>query len=155
MPGLSTAAEVRQAPGAPVHEAPWYAYKLLYKAEGREGLVDSVHLHGKDGGFACVEAASVPEGYETRQKVEAAFGKPEQEIRMATFSLLDYSAQGVRFIFDKAGKTIGVTYFPNVRTRVPEGAPRLLDTSSRCARVRSRGPRSQRRSRACGREWPK
>jgi hypothetical protein len=129
VPGLSTAEQVRQALGEPVHEAKWYAYKMLYNANGREGLLDSIHLHGKEGAFGCAEAASVPPGYETREKVTAAFSEPEQEIRMATFSLLDYSAKGVRFVFDKNGNTIGVTYFPNVRTRVPEGAPRLLDVS--------------------------
>jgi hypothetical protein len=129
VPGMSTAAEVRKALGQPVHEAPWYAYKLLYPAKGRPGLIDSVHLHGKEGGYACTEAASIPAGYESRDKVLAAFGEPEQEIRMATFSLLDYTHQGVRFVFDKQNQTIGVAYVPNVLTRVPEGAPRLLDLS--------------------------
>jgi hypothetical protein len=128
VPGLSTAGEVRKALGEPAHEAPWYAYKMLYKAQGREGLLDSVHLLGKDGTFACVEAASAPEDFETRAKVTAEFGEPEQEIRMATFSLLDYSARGVRFICDNNDDSmIGVTYFPNLRTRVPQGGPRLID----------------------------
>ena len=129
IPGLSTAAEVREALGTPLHEARWYAYKMLYPAKDRPGLLDSVHLHGKDGGFSCVEAASIPAGYETREKVAAAFGAPEQEIRMATFSLLDYSAKGVRFIFDEQGKTIGVTYFPHLRPRVHSGARKLVDLS--------------------------
>ena len=103
---------------------------MLYPAEGREGLIDSVHLHGKDGGFSCTEAASVPAGYENRDKVAAEFGEPEQEIRMATFSMLDYTHLGVRFVFNKQGETIGVAYVPNVRTRVPDGAPRLHDMSA-------------------------
>jgi len=130
VPGLSKADEVRKALGAPVSEAPWYAYKLLYNAEGRPGLLDSVHLHGKDGGFACVEAASIPAGLESRDKVTAKLGEPEQEIRTPTFALLDYSIKGVRFVFDKSGKTIGVTYFPHIEARVHSGARRLIDLSS-------------------------
>ncbi len=131
VPGLSTAADVRKALGEPEHEARWYAYKMLYPAAGRPGLIDSVHLHGKDGGFSCVEAASIPAGYEARDVVLSKLGEPEQEIRMATFSLLDYSAQGVRFIFDEQGKTIGVTYFPHLQTRVHDGARKLLDLSDK------------------------
>ncbi len=129
IPGLSTAADVRKALGEPVSEAKWYAYKMLYNADGRPGLLDSVHLHGKDGEFACVEAASVPAGYETRDKVAAKLGEPEQEIRMATFALLDYTVKGVRFIFDKSGKTIGVAYFPHLRPRVHSGARQFIDLS--------------------------
>jgi hypothetical protein len=129
IPGLSTAEQVRKTLGEPLSEARWYAYKMLYPAEGRPGLLDSVHLHGKEGRFSCVEAASIPAGHETRDKVTSRFGEPEQEIRMATFSLLDYSAQGVRFVFDRAGKTIGVTYFPHLKPRVHDGARRLIDLS--------------------------
>src|SRR5690348_1557451 len=71
VPGLSTSEEVRKALGTPTSEASWYAYKLLYPAKDRPGLVDSVHLHGKEGAFACAEAASVPEGYENRKAIEA------------------------------------------------------------------------------------
>ncbi len=129
IPGLSSAADVRKALGQPTHEAKWYAYKMLYPATGRSGLIDSVHLHGKDGTFSCVEAASIPQGYEARDVVLSKLGDPEQEIRMATFSLLDYSAQGVRFIFDNQGKTIGVTYFPHMQARVHDGARKLIDLS--------------------------
>lgn len=129
IPGLSSAEEVRKALGPPVWEAHWYAYKLLYNAEGRKDLTDEVFLHGKDGGFACVEAASVPAGYETRAKVAAKFGEPEQEVRMATFALVDYSTKGVRFIFDSQDKTIGVAFFPHMRPRVHSGARRLIDLS--------------------------
>ncbi len=129
VPGLSTAAEVRKALGEPVSEARWYAYKMLYNADGRPGLLDSVHLHGKDGAFASVEAASVPAGYETRDKVVARFGEPEQEVRMPTFSLVDYSAKGARFIFDAQGRTIGVAHFPHLQPRVHSGARKLIDLS--------------------------
>jgi hypothetical protein len=129
VPGLSTAAEVRKALGEPVSEARWYAYKMLYNAKDRPGLLDSVHLDGKDGEFASVEAASVPPGCETREKVAAKFGEPEQEVRMATFALVDYSAKGARFIFEPQGRTIGVTHFPHLKARVHSGARRLIDLS--------------------------
>jgi hypothetical protein len=129
VPSVSTAADVRQALGAPASEASWYAYKLLYPAAGRAGLVDSVHLHGKEGAYACTEAASVPSGYETRKAVEAKLGEAEQEVRMATFSLLDYSQKGARFIFNREGNTIGVAYVPHMQTRVHSGARRLIDLS--------------------------
>ena len=130
VPGMSTAAETRAALGPPEYEGAWYAYKMLYPAAGRAGLIDSVHLHGKEGGYACTEAASVPAGYEKRDLVVAAFGPAEQEIKMATFSVLDYTHLGARFVFNNQGDTIGVAYVPNVRTRVPDGAPRLLDMSA-------------------------
>ena len=129
VPGLSKAEEVRKGLGTPASEASWYAYKLLYPAEGRPELTDSVHLHGKDGAYACTEAASVPAGYENRKAVEAKLGEPEQEVRMATFALLDYSQKGARFIFDKDGKTIGVAYVPHMQARVHSGARRLIDLS--------------------------
>jgi len=129
IPGLSKAADVRQALGTPVSENAWYAYKLLYNADGRPGLLDQVHLEGKEGDFSCVEAASVPAGYETRAKVQEKLGEPEQEVRMATFSMLDYSAKGVRFILDRDGKTIGVTYFPHLQPRVHSGARKFIDLS--------------------------
>ncbi len=129
IPGLSSAEDVRKALGTPASEARWYAYKMLFNAEDRPGLLDSVHLHGKDGAFASVEAASVPAGYETRAKVETKLGEPEQEVRMATFTLLDYSLKGVRFVFDTKNKTIGVTYFPHLRPRVHSGARRFIDLS--------------------------
>ena len=129
IPSLSKSADVRSALGEPVSEAPWYAYKLLYNSAGRPGLLDSIHLHGKDGAFACAEAASVPEGYENRDKVAAKFGEPEQEVRMPTFALVDYSTKGVRFIFDAQGKTIGVAYFPHMQARVHSGARRFIDLS--------------------------
>ncbi len=129
VPGMSTAADVREALGQSMHEARWYAYKMLFPAAGRDNLIDSVHLHGKDGGYSSTEAATIPAGFESREKVLAAFGSPEQEIKMATFSVLDYTHLGVRFVFNVQGETIGVAYVPNVLTRVPDGGPRLLDMS--------------------------
>jgi len=130
IPGLSTAADVRKTLGEPAHEAKWYAWKMLYPAAGRPGLFDSVHTHGKNGRFASVEAASVPEGLETRAQVYAKLGEPEYELRMPSFSMLDYAYQGVRFFFNPLDKTIGVAYFPHLRRRVPSGSRRLVDLRS-------------------------
>lgn len=115
IPGLSTADETRKALGDPIWEARWYAYKLLYESEGRPDLIDSIHLSGKEGVYASCEAASIPEGYESETAILAELKKPEYEVRMPTFTLLDYSAKGLRFILDRAGKTIGVAYVPRVR----------------------------------------
>lgn len=130
IPGLSRAEEVRKTLGPPLSEADWYAYKMVFPSVGRPGLTDSLHLSNKDGVFACAEAATIPDGYETREKIEAALGRPEFELRMATFTLLDYSAKGLRFILNRGDKAIGVAYFPRVRPRVHEGARRLIDLSS-------------------------
>jgi hypothetical protein len=127
VPGLSTADEVRRALGPPEHEARWYAYKLLYPAAARAGLLDAVYLHGPTGGFANAEVASIPPGYATEAEILKAFGEPEYVLRMATFSLLDYSIRGVRFTVDRGGRTNGVAYFPHLRPRVHSGARRLVD----------------------------
>lgn len=130
VPGLSTAAEVRAKLGAPASEAKWYAWKMLYPAAGREGLLDSVHLHGQEGVFACVEAASVPEGYATADAVRGKLGEPEYELRMPSFTLLDYSGQGLRFVANREGAVIGVAYVPHLRPRVHSGARKLVDLSA-------------------------
>lgn len=129
IPGLSTAEEVRAALGDPEWEAEWYAYKMLYPAEGRAGMTDSVHLLARDGRFACVEAASIPAGYESRDQIEAQLGEAEYELRMATFRLLDYSTRGVRFVLDVDDRTIGVAYFPHGDARVHDGARQFVDLS--------------------------
>lgn len=130
IPGLSKGSEVRKVLGPPAHEASWYAWKMLYPAEGRPGFWDQVHLQGgAQGDFSCVEAASIPQGLETKDAVRARFPNPEFELVMPTFSVLDYSAQGTRFVFDKEGKTIGVAYVPHLRPRVHSGARKRVDLS--------------------------
>jgi hypothetical protein len=129
VPGLSSAAEVRETLGRPIVEGPWYDYKLLYPAEGREGLFDQVHLHSKDGHLSCIEAATVPEGYAKRDKIVAKLGEPEFELRMSTFALLDYTERGLRFVVDRGGATIGVAYVPHLYRRVHDGARRFVDLS--------------------------
>ena len=85
IPGLSTAEDVRRALGPPAHEARWYAWKMLYPAEGRAGFLDAVYLHGPGGMFANAEAASVPKGFENEAAIRSRLGEPEYELRMATF----------------------------------------------------------------------
>jgi hypothetical protein len=129
-PGLSKGEEVRAKLGPPAFEAEWYAWKMLYPAEGRPGLWDAIHLANQNGLFASAESASVPAGYENKTLVREKLGKEEYELRMATFSLLDYTAKGVRFVFDREQKTIGVAYIPHLQPRVHGGARQLVDLSS-------------------------
>jgi hypothetical protein len=140
VPGLSTNDDVRSALGEPAHEAEWYAWKMLYPAAGRPGLWDCVHLADKNGVFASCESASIPEGFTTKTDVVGKLGVEEYELVMATFSLLDYSAKGVRFVFDKAGKTIGVAYVPHLSARVHGGARKRVDLSSLRQGPQPRGP---------------
>lgn len=131
LPGIDSSEKVRSALGEPVFEARWYNRKLYYPAAGRPGLIDVVHLRGGDAKspLAGIEAASVPEGLETGAKIRDRFGEPEYELRMATWTLLDYSAKGLRFALSAAGETIGVAYFAHGRERVPEGSRKLVDMS--------------------------
>jgi len=126
IPGLSPAEKVRETLGEPFHEAKWYAWKMLYKTDV-PGLIDSIHTHGREGRLANIEAASVPQGYESLADVYIKMGRPEYELRMPSFTLLDYSEQGVRFVCDRQDQTIGVAYFPHLRRRVHEGARRYVD----------------------------
>ncbi len=129
IPGLDDGRTVRERLGEPVFESRWYSYKLYYPAKDRPGLFDVLHLHGPtpEQGLANIDAASVPEGHETEERVRARLGDPEYVLRMATWSLLDYSEQGVRFALDTEGRTIGVAYFPHGRRRVPAGERSVVD----------------------------
>ena len=131
VPGLHKLGDVKAALGEPEDATRWYNYKMYYLAKGRPGLYDMVHMHGNqpDAGLAEVEAASVPEGYETEAKIREKLGSPEYELRMATWKLLDYSEGGIRFALDAEGKTIGVAYVPNTFRRVPVGERQLVDLS--------------------------
>lgn len=131
LPGVHTSGDVRAKLGEPAYAARWYSYKMYYLAKDRPGLFDVLHMHGNrpDAGLANIDAASVPEGYETEPAIRGKLGEPEYELRMATWKLLDYSEQGVRFALSPEGKTIGVAYFPHGHRRVPEGSRRLMDLS--------------------------
>ena len=128
VPGVDDGAGVREVLGEPVFESRWYSYKLYYPS-ARPGLFDVVHLHGPrtSDRLANIDAVSVPEGLSSEQLIRGRFGQPEYVLRMATWSLLDYSESGLRFALDGEGKTIGVAYFPHGFRRVPEGERRLID----------------------------
>lgn len=132
VPGFDTVEKVRKTLGQPEFEAPWYSYKMYYPAKGRPGLYDALHTGGKEdaAGLANIDAASVPEGYETEELIRRKLGEPEFELRMATWKLLDYSAKGLRFGLSPKGATIGVAYFPHGWTRVPQGERKLIDLSN-------------------------
>jgi hypothetical protein len=135
IPGVSSAEEVRAKLGAPAGEASWYAWKMLYPAKGRPGRFDAVYLQGgAQARLANIEAASVPEGLETLERARERLGEPELELRYPSGQrLLDWSEKGVRFTFDREGKTTGVAYFPHGYRRVHEGERRRLDLGQRVA----------------------
>ena len=131
IPGLDKMDKVKEVLGEPADASKWYNYKMYYPVKGREGLFDVVHMHGAGpaSGLAEVEAVSVPPGFETEDAIRAELGDPEYELRMATWRMLDYGAQGVRFALDSDGTTIGVAYVPHLYRRVPPGERALVDLS--------------------------
>jgi len=143
LPGVHTHAQVREMLGEPADESKWYNYKLYYPAKGMKGYFDVVHVGGKkdDARLASIEAVTVPEGYETDINIMSNLGMPEYILKMASWTLLDYSEQGLRFTVNADGKTIGTTYFPQGHRRVPAGERSFMDLS----RLRS-GPQPKPRS---------
>lgn len=133
LPGVHTHGQVREMLGEPADESKWYNYKLYYPVKGKKGYFDVVHVGGKnpDSRVASVEAVSIPGGYETDLKILAQLGEPEYTLKMASWTLLDYSEQGLRFSVDADGKTIGTTYFPQGHRRVPVGERSLVDLSDK------------------------
>ena len=131
VPGLDTLEKVKKVLGEPAFESRWYNHKLYYPANDRDGLFDVVHMHGNKpaSGLAEIEAVSVPAGFETEAAIRAELGGPEYELRMATWRMLDYGAQGIRFALDAEGITIGVAYVPHLYRRVPPGERSLVDLS--------------------------
>lgn len=130
-PGKDLRANVHEALGEPAFESSWYSYKLYYPAKDRPGLYDVLHMGGgsEESHLANIDAASVPEGYETDAAIRAKLGQPEFELRMATWRMLDYTKEGLRFATNPQGNTIGVAYFHHTTTRVPEGERKLVDLS--------------------------
>lgn len=129
VPGVHTLADVLDVLGEPEKASPWYDYKLYYPSKDRPGLYDIVHVeeNAPDARFANVDAASVPEGYESEAAIRERLGEPEYELRMQTWKLLDYTEQGVRFTLTAEGKTHGVAYVPHGYPRVPAGERALVD----------------------------
>lgn len=131
VPGLTPASEVVAILGEPAFQARWYNHKMLYPAQGRPDMVDVVHLAGSpEGGHVSnIAAATIPQGYQTEEAIRAKLGVPEYELRMATWKLLDYSDQGLRFSLTAEGNTTGVVYVPHTYPRVPSGERKLMDLS--------------------------
>lgn len=129
IPGVSTIEEAREKLGAPVHEARWYAYKLIYPSTRGDGLFDSLHFRSRDGKTGIlgnVEAASVPEGWETWKAVRGRLGEPEFFLELHASSMADYSEKGLRFTFDLQERTIGIAHVPHGKARVHSGQRRFL-----------------------------
>ncbi|RMG37444.1 MAG: hypothetical protein D6725_08850 [Planctomycetota bacterium] len=94
---------------------------LRYPSEGRPGLND--RLYFRDGRLALVTSASVDARYPDRAAIVERLGEPEHVVRFVTQEYLDYSEHGLRFICDKAGRTIGTIHFEPRRRRVPADYP--------------------------------
>jgi len=129
VPGESTLQDVHDTLGEPLAEADWYNYKLTYPAPGRDGLFDVVHMTGNrpNSEIANIDAASIPQGYENENIIPEKLGDPEYILRMHTWSLLDYTEQGLRFSVNAGGKTTGVAYIPHGWRRVHSGARKVMD----------------------------
>lgn len=130
IPGLTPISELIRRLGEPAYEAGWYDWKMLYKARGKVGQFDAFHLFGgrEKGKIGTIEAATVPGGYESADKIRNRLGQPEFELVLPGGQrLLDYSLRGARFTLSASAQTIGVAYFPHGYRRVPDGYRRLLD----------------------------
>jgi len=125
IPGVSTLEEAKQKLGEPEHEALWYAWKMLYPAKSRPGHFDAIHIQDNRL-IGNIEAATVPDGFETWPAVRERLGEPEFLLEFSRQSLADYSERGVRFTFNEEGNTIGVAYFPHGYPRVHAGERKRL-----------------------------
>jgi hypothetical protein len=86
-------------------------------------------LSGNDGTVTAIEAVTIDPELATEAMVRAKLGEPEYVLKLITQTMADYSEKGVRFIFDKQGKTIGIAYVPHLRRRVHEGARQVVNLS--------------------------
>lgn len=120
IPGVHTLEDARKKLGEPVHEASWYSWKMMYASRRSPGHFDTVHIQGQRL-IGNIEACGAPEGFETLQAVRDKLGEPEFLLEFHRQSMADYSARGVRFTFDAAGKTIGTATFVHGHPRVHTG----------------------------------
>jgi len=125
VPGVSTLEDAKKKLGQPEHEALWYSWKMLYPSKTRPGHFDAIHIQDNRL-IGNIEAATVPDGFETWPAVRARLGEPEFLLEFSRQSLADYSECGVRFTFDGKGRTIGVAYFPHGYPRVHAGERKRL-----------------------------
>jgi hypothetical protein len=125
VPGVSTREEAVERLGKPAHEASWYSWKMLYPARNRPGHFDAIHV-GDGRRIGAIEAATVPEGYESLDRVHEKLGEAEFTLELSRQTLADYSARGLRFVFDEKERTTGVAYFPAGYPRVHSGERRML-----------------------------
>jgi hypothetical protein len=107
-PGREMMATLREVFGAPVVETFWQNYRLLYPAEGDDAeAVEQLPRSAFDSKPVASEARSAPHGLETESKVRAIFGAPEHELRVAAYTLLEYTELGLRFLFSPLGEYNG------------------------------------------------
>jgi hypothetical protein len=125
IPGVSTREEAVEKLGKPAHEASWYSWKMLYPSRNRPGRFDAIHV-GEGRRIGAIEAAAVPEGYDTLDRVLRKLGEPEFLLELSRQTLADYSERGLRFVFDEDERTTGVAYIPAGYPRVHSGERRRL-----------------------------
>jgi hypothetical protein len=121
--------DIRAKLGQPAHEASWYSWKMLYPSKSRPGHTDAFHIQDQRR-IGNIEAATVPPGFETWPEVREKLGEPEFYLELSRQSLADYSARGVRLVFDEKERTIGVAYFPHGYPRVHSGERHFLSLRS-------------------------
>jgi hypothetical protein len=129
IPGVSTREEAVEKLGKPAHEASWYSWKMLYPSRNRPGRFDAIHV-GEGRRIGAIEAAAVPEGYESLDRVREKLGPPEFLLELSRQTLADYSERGLRFVFDESERTTGVAYIPAGYPRVHPGERKTLSLRS-------------------------
>jgi len=129
LPGVSTVEDAKKKLGQPAHEALWYSWKMLYPSKTRPGHFDAIHIQDSRL-IGNIEAATVPDGFDSWSAVRARLGEPEFLLELSRQTLADYSERGVRFTFNEKGRTIGVAYFPHGYPRVHAGERKRVSLRS-------------------------
>jgi len=125
--GAATPDDAAKALGQPRYGDPAKDEKLIYDS-ARGGLVDELTFEGTPKRLALVEAATPPQGLETRAAIRAKLGAPEYELELGRQTMYEYSQRGMRLWVDnKTGATIGAALFvPLDYPRVPPGERRQV-----------------------------
>lgn len=133
-PGREMIATLREVFGAPVVETFWQNYRLLYPAEGNDTEeLDHLPKTAFDATPHSADASLAPPGMETESKVRAIFGAPENELRIAAYTLLEYTELGLRFLFSPLGEYSGafvIQQEPAVASRASGKLQAQTSTSS-------------------------
>ena len=140
--GVATPEDAVRALGQPKYGDPAKDEKLIYDS-ARSGQVDELTFEGQGKRLSVVEAATPPEGLETRAAIRAKLGAPEYELRLGRQTMYEYSQRGMRLWVDnKTGATIGAALFaPRDHPRVPAGERRQVAVAAVAAPKRAKAAR--------------